>query len=156
MQDSKKCSKCSRTLVITEFYKIKSGTSTRSDCKQCNKESHLKYLENNRAKVLAKKKEYRLKNPGKVKNDRKIRLQKEIELKKKYKESKPCSDCGRYYPYYVMDFDHKDPNTKIGNPFSLREDLIEQEILKCDLVCANCHRIRTHNNGHYNYKKNRV
>lgn len=25
---------------------------------------------------------------------------------KKLKEENPCTDCGKYYPHYVMDFDH--------------------------------------------------
>ena len=60
----------------------------------------------------------------------------------------PCLDCGGTFPPHVMDFDHRDPNTK---SFQLttgrallknRKDLME-EIGKCDIVCANCHHIRT-------------
>jgi hypothetical protein len=60
----------------------------------------------------------------------------------------PCQDCGKTYPYYVMDFDHKDPLQKkftIATAADRRglEDLLD-EIQKCDVVCANCHRERTH------------
>lgn len=59
----------------------------------------------------------------------------------------PCQDCGVSYPPYVMDFDHRDPSTKefgiAGYPKHNLE-VIAQEIAKCDVVCANCHRERTH------------
>jgi hypothetical protein len=59
----------------------------------------------------------------------------------------PCCDCGMRYPPVCMDFDHvrgvKITNVAamIGHPYSKEEILAEIE--KCDLVCANCHRIRT-------------
>lgn len=64
-------------------------------------------------------------------------------------KSYPCEDCGLTYPPYVMDFDHlpgfiKDGNiSKMYNKGSWGKIIIE--IMKCDLVCANCHRERTHN-----------
>jgi rRNA-processing protein FCF1 len=46
-----------------------------------------------------------------------------------------------------MDFDHRDPTTKriavtrmIGRAGTAR---ILEEVAKCDIVCANCHRLRT-------------
>jgi hypothetical protein len=61
----------------------------------------------------------------------------------------PCADCGRSFAPYVMDFDHRDPTTKkfslaAGKSLLKNRDLIAAEIAKCDIVCANCHRIRTH------------
>ncbi len=58
----------------------------------------------------------------------------------------PCTDCGVEYPHYVMDFDHV-RGEKIGNINVLRtrrsiESLMD-EIDKCEIVCANCHRVRT-------------
>jgi hypothetical protein len=62
----------------------------------------------------------------------------------------PCVDCNVKYPPYVMDFDHTDPSQKsfeISRAVqSLKSrDLILIEMMKCELVCSNCHRIRTHN-----------
>jgi hypothetical protein len=62
-------------------------------------------------------------------------------------KSFPCMDCGVTYPPHVMDFDHRDSATK---KFTLHRSLIsvahlKEEMAKCDLVCSNCHRIRTHN-----------
>jgi hypothetical protein len=60
----------------------------------------------------------------------------------------PCLDCGVRYPSYVMDFDHrqgveKDMNiSRMVSGWGTRR--LEAEIAKCDVVCANCHRERTH------------
>ena len=83
-----------------------------------------------------------------------LRKQKYKEERRKFieeiKKDKPCMDCGRIYPPWVMDFDHRDGETKIssisymvlGNTSNFKK--IKLEIAKCDLVCANCHRQRTH------------
>jgi hypothetical protein len=59
----------------------------------------------------------------------------------------PCYDCGRRYPPWAMDFDHRPGETKravvtqmIGRSGLAR---IFAEAAKCDIVCANCHRRRT-------------
>jgi lysyl-tRNA synthetase class I len=63
------------------------------------------------------------------------------------KEKSPCMDCKEYYPYYVMDFDHvrgkKHKNVMELIP-TLSKKKIDEEIAKCEVVCSNCHRIRTH------------
>ena len=59
----------------------------------------------------------------------------------------PCKDCGKSYPSYVMHFDHlRDKEFHIGNAmsgsYSIRR--LVAEMKKCEVVCANCHAIRTH------------
>jgi hypothetical protein len=75
---------------------------------------------------------------------------KAIELKNWMKElkSNPCLDCGGIFPICCMDFDHREGTQKsynIGSMFAhhYSKHLIEKELEKCDLVCSNCHRIRT-------------
>lgn len=64
----------------------------------------------------------------------------------KLKESSPCVDCGKFYPACVMDFDHLgDKKFGISHSLTRSREVIEREIAKCELVCSNCHRIRTHN-----------
>lgn len=62
-------------------------------------------------------------------------------------KSAPCTDCKVSYPYYVMDFDHvrgiKSFNI-CGAHFNRTTKEVQAELLKCDLVCSNCHRERTH------------
>jgi hypothetical protein len=65
-------------------------------------------------------------------------------------KAKPCADCGRLFPYYVMEFDHRDGETKCFNiadamgPHRVGKKRLLAEMAKCDVVCANCHRERTH------------
>lgn len=63
-------------------------------------------------------------------------------------KNKPCADCGGIFPYYVMQFDHVrgEKLLNIGNVSSrgLSMPKLKNEINKCDVVCANCHAIRTH------------
>lgn len=68
-------------------------------------------------------------------------------------KSRPCADCGERFPYFVMDFDHREGEHKekeVGlliATLSMRRLL--DEIEKCDVVCSNCHRVRTFNRGQY-------
>lgn len=63
------------------------------------------------------------------------------------KNSTPCTDCGVQYPYYVMDFDHLED--KVGAISAVLKSgsnkKMAAELLKCEVVCANCHRVRTYN-----------
>ena len=59
----------------------------------------------------------------------------------------PCCDCGNKFPPCAMDFDHVrgEKRFNIGQHIAGHSlDSILSEIEKCDIVCANCHRIRTH------------
>jgi hypothetical protein len=64
-----------------------------------------------------------------------------------YKAERPCTDCGRHYPHYVMEFDHV-RGEKLANVADMinknTSGGVWKEIEKCELVCANCHRCRTH------------
>lgn len=61
-------------------------------------------------------------------------------------KSHPCMDCGHTFPPVAMDFDHRDPTTKLWGPSELPKAgsfrILLAELAKCDLVCAICHRIR--------------
>ena len=66
-------------------------------------------------------------------------------------EGVPCLDCDHVFPWECMDFDYRPEETKsfgIGTRRSYvitpeRIAEVMKEISKCDLVCANCHRVRT-------------
>lgn len=98
---------------------------------------------------------YKARQPQEVERARVKRMvtsQKVRELVRATKD-RPCADCGHRYPYYVMDFDHRDRALKsfdIGNANRVgrRPKAVQAEIEKCDVVCANCHRERTYGTGH--------
>ena len=56
-----------------------------------------------------------------------------------------CQCCNQQYPNSVYDFHHLNPDEKdfnLGNKAStIKWDIVEKEIEKCILVCANCHRM---------------
>lgn len=62
-------------------------------------------------------------------------------------KNRPCADCHKKYDPCVMDFDHIDPNKKESNVGKLiRNGSLQRlisEIEKCEIVCANCQRMRT-------------
>lgn len=74
-------------------------------------------------------------------DSRAARLAKVAEFK-----SLPCMDCGNTFPSECMDFDHVKPG-KIERVSQLAWNgsmqAVLDEIAKCELVCSNCHRIRT-------------
>lgn len=75
------------------------------------------------------------------------------ELKEWYrrlKEGQPCADCGGTFHYSAMEWDHRPGVTKVAELSSLVEKTnswrrVLEEVSKCDLVCANCHAVRTFN-----------
>lgn len=67
----------------------------------------------------------------------------------------PCADCNIKFPWYVMDFDHTNGKTDkvmgIAKLVTTRGwKWLKDELKKCEVVCANCHRIRTHTRKQYN------
>lgn len=80
--------------------------------------------------------------------DKNKRKKEELKEFIKAQKAKPCTDCGVQYPHYVMDFDHlSDKKYAIAHMSSTSKNKILEEIAKCELVCANCHRERTHCRG---------
>lgn len=61
-----------------------------------------------------------------------------------------CSRCKEAYPLVCYDFHHKDPTQKDHLPCRLLQGSrkkLQEEIAKCELVCANCHRLIHHERG---------
>jgi hypothetical protein len=58
----------------------------------------------------------------------------------------PCTDCGDRFPIVAMDFDHI-RGTKVqnvGNMATYSDEKFLAEVGKCEVVCKNCHAVRTH------------
>jgi|ERR1051326_1265154 hypothetical protein len=71
------------------------------------------------------------------------------ELVWSIKASNPCVDCFTWFNPWIMEFDHLPQFDKTINIskaiYKHGFDYLINEIMKCDLVCANCHRERTYN-----------
>lgn len=130
--DRKTCSKCKVSKPTGEFNFRHKATKTRlSYCKECGKILTRSHYRNNKRQYL----------------DRNARSYlKRRELVREMK-SHACADCGLQYPYYVMDFDHREGEVKeyeLNRIDRMSMKALLREIEKCDVVCSNCHRVRTY------------
>lgn len=131
----KTCTKCRLDLDTERFSKqSRSADGLQSWCKDCSSSNHKTYYKNNTGKFIAAAAAYR------------ARLRDITNAAK----SIPCTDCGVQYPAWVMDFDHLPGTDKqfdvgdgVSHGFAIQRIL--DEIDKCDVICSNCHRQRTHN-----------
>ena len=126
------CRKCN---LIQEHSVDKKRNKPHTWCKACQREYSRKHYRANKKDHLERRKLNRY-------GERKQKLERLRSLK-----SRPCMDCSIEYPYYVMQFDHRDPSLK---SFTISDNIdqksLEQlvnEARKCDVVCANCHAERT-------------
>ena len=81
---------------------------------------------------------------GEYRRDRRNKAKKYLE---EYKQKNSvCLDCNISYPPHILDFDHVSGD-KVDNVANFVRkanlDLMIEEIEKCEIVCANCHRHRT-------------
>lgn len=130
------CSKCGEEKEHTEFRfrrdKATKSRLRRKDCAECQRLAGRSHYSTNKAAY-------------------KTRSQRRREdLRRRHDEIKaklPCADCQLFWHPCQTDWDHRDGATKIAdvsflvNAFYWSEAL--EEMKKCDLVCANCHRMRT-------------
>lgn len=141
----KKCTKCNIEKEVDEYYKEKrANDGYRSECKKCTSlRSYNRYHSNEiiRQQKLASAKEYH--------RAQRTEYQKKILSILK---TSGCIDCGESNPI-VLDFDHV-KGIKLGGISRMALDhkpwhVIEQEIAKCEVRCANCHRIKTAKERNY-------
>lgn len=96
-----------------------------------------------RYKALVKKSRDKLKVHKAGKDAERCRANREFV--QELKESSPCADCGEFYPFFLMDFDHIGPKcNNIPKLLGGSRDILLREIAKCELVCAMCHRVRSY------------
>jgi len=128
--DTKICNKCFQQKNIEDFH-FKNKPRRDSICKECKRKSIRINYEKNKAKYIAKSKQSR---------DKAREIINELK-------NRPCKDCGLTFPPICMDFDHIN-NDKEANVAHLvirgNINMAIKEAEKCEIVCACCHRIRTH------------
>ena len=132
MNETKKCGKSGVEKSLGEYYvrRLKKSTILQPNCIDCTKKYHIEHYAANKEKYFRNKRIWK-----------KSAYEKINTLK-----SAPCTDCKNTFPPEAMDFDHIEDNkeysiAKLVSSNSMTKALLE--IAKCELVCANCHRIRT-------------
>lgn len=85
-------------------------------------------------------------NRSEIRERARSRLQANREFVDKIKLDAGCADCGYALHPAALDFDHLPGTEKLGNITALvncARDRLMDEMAKCEVVCANCHRIRS-------------
>lgn len=129
------CSKCNADLPDDEFaWKNRDRTRRSRQCKACVREYTNAHYRRN---VERRKRE--------ISSSNKRRADAIRDRLRAIKTERGCADCGESDPI-VLEFDHlRDKEFDISSGGrGVAWSRIEAEILKCDVVCANCHRRRTH------------
>lgn len=129
--ETKCCSKCKKELSITEFrWRNKLKGKLHSQCKECERKADKERYANSlqrRENVLATAHYQRDRN---------------LNIVNQYK-SLGCAKC-KENRIYLMEFHHKNPSEKentIAHMIkSSSEEKLINELNKCVVLCANCHR----------------
>ena len=128
---SKICWRCNRLKPLTEFHRR--GRGYQAWCKACRRSYDALYHQRNKQKRLAQKR------------DLELRWDAWYQALK----SGQCVYCGGTFHPAAMQFDHPPGVRKSGNVGDIRRrhnrPRLLAEIAKCELVCANCHAMRTFN-----------
>ena len=142
----RKCNKCGK-IKDTKYFSIKRKIGDvvflQTECKKCTRLYLRAHYAKNKQKYIRKAKIYDKKN--------KEAIMKNVLA---YLLEHPCIGCGEANPV-ILEFDHRDPKTKISEISTLVSvnrnswETVKQEIDKCDIRCANCHRMKTAKERNY-------
>lgn len=132
----KVCTVCKNEQPATkDFFNKKTGAvdSLQNVCKICNAKSSKKHYETNKEKIKQRTRD-------RVKRIKPLAQQFVLQYLKK-----GCVDCGEK-DIVVLEFDHQGDKKyeiarMVNEAYSL--DKLEEEISKCVVRCANCHRRKT-------------
>ncbi len=131
--ETKRCSRCGLEYDAREFVWRRSRGTWGSHCRACRaaygKAHYAANRELYKERATAQKRRWR--------HERTLLLFEHFA-------SNPCRDCGETDPV-VLDLDHlRDKSFNIGDQLAYRSwESILEEMAKCEVVCANCHRRRT-------------
>lgn len=127
---SRRCTLCGVLKPLAEFHRR--GTGYQTWCKVCRKGYDARYHAGRRTLRIAQKRE---------------RVGYLVAWMRDLK-SQPCADCGGRFHPAAMTFDHLPGTTKRAHIADLIRHgsigLARAEIAKCEIVCANCHAVRTY------------
>lgn len=130
----KRCPKCCEVLPLDAFRKRPKCDRPRAYCKECQRAYHAQYYQEN----VRQYSEHRRRNSARYRK----RNRENLLI---YLFTHPCVDCGESDPR-VLEFDHLGEKTEdvaslASSAVSWRR--VEEEIAKCVVRCANCHRRKT-------------
>ena len=129
--EERRCSRCEQTKPIDQFnWKNKSKGRRQTTCRICQS---------------AYTKEHYRKNKQPYKDRALAQKATALEWKREYIAARECADCGTQ-DHRVLEFDHvtgeKDGNISRMAHSGYSVPTLEAEAAKCEIRCANCHKIR--------------
>lgn len=120
------CPKCGETKPAREFYRNQNRKSRRvHNCRKCENAASRR------------------------------RYQSRLDFIREYKLERGCADCGYKGHPAALEFDHlpqfekKYTISQITARMAIPHEVVLEEIAKCEVVCANCHRVRTYARGEH-------
>ena len=131
----RRCDRCGDLKPISEFAWRRRDRGRRDNyCSVCRTQYQREHYAQHRDRYLARA----------VRRKKELTAERADYLITLFRE-RPCVDCGEHDPL-VLEFDH------LGNKkFTIAKGLgnrswqaVLDEIAKCDVLCANCHRLRHH------------
>jgi len=133
----KRCSTCNELKEEDQFsWRNKSRGVKWGTCKDCQRIQRKKWYKRNKKKHIAN-----------VRKTKKKMIAEGQQYIWDYLSNHPCVDCGESNPV-VLEFDHVKGRKKKAVGELARQgysiEAIQKEIDKCEVRCANCHRIKTH------------
>jgi hypothetical protein len=165
----KDCTKCGQTKRFADFALVGDWRKKRANnpkryrkvCKECTRASNAAKVDPNfkpKRKPPAKGQTKEQKQAAHAAYKRKVRRETRIKIME-YLSERGCEECGERDPR-VLEFDHIDTYEKkieiarlISSGYSWSAQKLRQEIRKCRVLCANCHRKHSINQaGHYSEK----
>ncbi len=140
----KKCVVCKKTKPLSEFRKNCSRKDGyHSCCSLCDKKRQKEWYKKNKERLSEK-----------VKKRNRITRNTCRQYAVGFLKEHPCCCCGES-DIVVLDFDHINGGEKENNISKLiiagNLSKLKEEILKCQILCANCHRRKTA--ADYNWTK---
>lgn len=134
--DMKVCTKCGPPAQPIENFAVRSRArgTRQAMCKDCQNNYVRAHYQANCSKYIQK---------ARMRNLEQSRINAEFLVE--YLDCHPCVDCGES-DIVVLEFDHlrdKIADVSILSREGYSLERVKQEIDKCEVVCANCHRRRT-------------
>jgi hypothetical protein len=140
------CRGCGRWLSLNEFsFKSLSAGVRHSRCRACSRAVSRRHYERHKEDYLERS---RRANPV---------VRRAIGMRiLQYLRERQCARCGEADPV-VLEFNHLDPALKVANVGEIAAKgfawgRVEEELAKCEVLCANCHQRHTTIARHSHYK----
>ncbi len=140
MSQTQVCTTCHVEKPVEEYsFRNKKKGRRHRCCKVCHAAYRREHYQENRKKYIGMARDWDAQNGEKL-------FQRSLEYVFNYLREHPCVDCGETN-ILVLEFDHVrgekqyDIGTMIHGNSSLKK--LEEEIAKCEVRCASCHRIKT-------------